>query len=105
MSSKYPFDYKEVQGLSIVEIFNILDDWINCHSWVDIAGFSEELNRTHRTLQQAMIHMFWKILLQYGRDHAVSFSYDGRNEDAVMLCRKLVELKEKGEVTEYLPYV
>lgn len=102
----YPFDYKEVRALTPEQLFAVLDDWLNCNSSRSVpTGFSKALNSTHRTLQELAIGFLWNVLIQYGRDHQNEFCFDPRNEDAVMLCRKFVELVDKGELPTHLRYI
>jgi hypothetical protein len=103
----YPFKYEDVRSLTQEQLFGIIDDWINCNSWNrnDLTKFSDKLNRTHRTLQESFVAMFWSILVQYGRDHKEDYTFDPRNESAVMLCRRFVEMVDNKEVPTYLPYI
>lgn len=102
----HPFDYTEVRSLKPEELFSVIDEWVNCNASGGCPkGFSDALNSTHRTLQESFVAMMWNCLVQYGRDHQEEFSFDARNEDAVMLCRRLAGLVENEELTTYLRYI
>lgn len=105
--SQHPFDYKVVRELTPEQLFGVIDDWVNTHSSnISNAGFiTKALNGTHRTLQQNFVGMFFNVLVQYGQQHQGEFSFDARNEDAVMLCRKLAKLVEDGELETHLRYI
>jgi hypothetical protein len=47
---------------------------------------SQELQRTHRTLQQSVISSLIDLLIKYS-----SFNTDGRNQYSVETCKKLTE--------------
>lgn len=96
----YPFDYQEVRKLTPEQLFQVIDDWLNCgNSGIsNCLRFEQALSSTHRTLQQLFVGMMLKVLYEYGRRHATEWSYDLRNEDAVMACRDIVKHVDNGEV-------
>ena len=64
-----------------------------------VQGIIEELMVSHRTLQQN----FWRVMMQVIKRYS-EFSFDGRNEGAVEMCKFIKEQVEKNH-KEYLPYV
>lgn len=62
-------------------------------------AFIDEFHRLHRTLQQGL---FREIIIPLIKDTARREHWDLRNEDTVMLCRKIVEAL--GDDT-YLRYI
>lgn len=100
----YPFDYKQVSGLSSEEMFSVIEDWLNTGGERKQKEFALALCRTHRTLQQLFVGLVFKTLLDYARKNPNKFS-DARNEASVELCHKLLALVESGELSEYFPYI
>lgn len=104
----YPFDHTEVRKLNQSQLFRLIDDWLNCNSRTDYKEFSGMLNSTHRTLQQLLVGFFFKVLVQYGRDHCHendAMDFDPRNQDAVMLCRNLAKQVDDGELKDYFRFI
>lgn len=102
--ASYPFPYEDVRALTVEQLFRLLDDWLNSNSFSDGDAnlFDGCLRSTHRTLQQLMVGMFWKILVNYGTDQNY---FDGRNESAVNLCKSLNEKVQREELPKYLPFI
>lgn len=64
-----------------------------------VKGIVESLQMSHRTLQQN----FWRVMIQVIKEYS-EFGSDGRNEDAVAMCKFIKEQVEENH-KEYLPYV
>lgn len=80
----------------------ILSDFVNNYNAPE-EDFIKSFKLQHRTLQQSMIRLFLKTMV----DYAELDNYDGRNEGAVKMCKELVELYEEkhGCKPLYLPFV
>jgi len=65
-----------------------------------VKGFLEELDQSHRTLQQSAIRVMWDVLLGYRPGGT-----DLRNEDAAALSAKLRQLAAADTVPQYLRFV
>jgi len=79
----------------ISRFFNIMGDRER------IENLTRQLMNTHRTLQQT----FMRFIVAYLKEYAKIEHYDGRNEAAVKLSKKLAEFMEKDEEGNYLPLV
>jgi len=64
-----------------------------------VEGIIEELQGTHRTLQQN----FWRVMMGVIKEYS-EFRHDLRNEGAVELCKYIKEQVAENH-KEYLPYV
>lgn len=113
---------------STKEVFEQIDDYLNCMSGKDFKKFTtEHLMCTHRTLQQSFVRFFFNVLLEYGRKlrdanverwevepenvrdfiskNEYGMGYDGRNQRSAMLCIRLLEMTENGELDYWLPFI
>ena len=68
-----------------------------------IAAFMNEMSREHRTLQQQVVHMMIRVLIEYGKQDERFI--DGRNEAAHKMCKRLGELADTGEFIPYMPLI
>jgi len=64
----------------------------------DIEGFSEEVTRDHRTIQQNTFRLMVACIEKW----AAQEQYDLRNEATVKACKEIVA---KVESIKFLPYV
>lgn len=71
---------------------------INSYNFND-AEFVKQMHREHRTLQQN----FMRLIKLYIKETAALDNYDDRNEDSVMMCRKI--MRRLDECDMMLPYI
>lgn len=75
-------------------------DFVNSFS-TDKEGFVEEINRTHRTLQQSMFRIIIDLIKMWS-DMYENKRYDLRNEKTCELCNKIYKEFEKDL---YVPFI
>ena len=78
-------DTQEITRQAVETIVNTLNSFGSSEIVVD--AIADELNKSHRTLQQLFIKTMVNSLRQYGRNTGV----DGRNEAAFNYCKSLDE--------------
>ena len=88
------------------EIVQQISDYVNRNSTFNLKYFGEKMGREHRTLQQCFTNLCVAWIRHLASVDQGGYGYDLRNEDSVMLAKKLAPvIEEFTNGAEHLRYV
>lgn len=88
-----------MSGKTPQEMQKEMADFLNTFNDSKLEQFVKEMAKEHRTLQQS----FTKLCMMWIKALAGTNDYDGRNEDSVLLARKIIECLSESDM--HLPMI